>query len=260
MDFGGAQVLEPFRDGPGEVVVGEVDVFELGGRRDGARYRSGEGVVGQVQLLEPPQRRERAVGDVAGEPVPGQVEGPERGQRGHVWERAREAVVGEAERAQAPERREQAQVRRGALQAEVLQLQHHDAAAGAPLHPVPPLRVAVAGQARIPLAELPRRAAVRPPQRRAERVQRVGLRLSLRRRRDEDERHRGQEQPPGGRAGHGIARERGRCDECARVNACGALAVLAAATCAGGGGGARAHGREQEREVGTGPRGGLVAS
>ena len=154
----------------------------MAGRGDGARYRPGEGVPGEVELLKPPQRRERAVGDLPGEPVLEQEEEPERGERGHVRERAREAVVAEAERAQRLERREQTEVRRRALQLEALQLQDQHSAIDAVLHPRPLRRVADAGRGRAPgrpLVQLPRRAAVRPPQRRPELVQHVRLRLVL---------------------------------------------------------------------------------
>uniref|UniRef100_K3XZ99 Uncharacterized protein n=1 Tax=Setaria italica TaxID=4555 RepID=K3XZ99_SETIT len=130
------------------------------------------------------------------------------------WDRKRNLSAGSADtsgNAPSLERREQAQVRRGALQAVSLQLQHHHAAAGALPHPDPPRRVVaagVAGRARVrhPLVQLLRRAAVRPTQRVAERLQHVGLRRLSRRRR-EDERHRGQEEEhPGGLAGHGLGR------------------------------------------------------
>jgi hypothetical protein len=144
-------------------------------RGDGPGHGPGELVAREVELSEAAHGPERALGDDPRHPVARQVEHLEHAEGRHVGERAGERVVGEAERAQAREHGEDADVRRVARQAEVLQLQALHRAVAVAGDAVPRRRVALARARGAPATQLARRRAVHAAQRVAERDQNVGL-------------------------------------------------------------------------------------
>lgn len=212
------KAAEPYRNGSGQVVVGDVDEPELrlgevwqrafevvvgerqlqqARRGDGPRDGPGELVGGEVQLAEAAHGVERALGDGARQAVPRQVEHLEHGERGHVGEGAGERVVGEAERAKAREHGEDSQVGRAPRQAEPLQLQALHGAVAVARHAVPGGGVAPARARGAPVPQRARRRAVRPAQRVPERDQHVALLDALRGRRQEDGRGEGEDEGQG---------------------------------------------------------------
>lgn len=96
-------MLPELRQLAGKPVALQSQLQELRRRPERSRHHAGELVVRQVHLLQRPHASEGLVGDLAGEPVAGQVERLQGAEPADVGDGPGEAVAGDAKAAQVGE-------------------------------------------------------------------------------------------------------------------------------------------------------------